>query len=239
MEVVSPLSFARANQSGKRRFACSPIHDATTTNVANVIDSSGDFDMDDCSGYGYQATKRRRKLSNNDGVDSLPLLQSTDKWSLSTFVPSSSFSVRRSPNSAGVPSKRSRSSQFDSGVASSASSHQKLEELQNVVEQQATEIEQLKADKEASQASFSELSSQHEKAGNENRILKRAVTIQQERQHQMNSELEGARRFKVEAEERIRRLEHMNLTLQYQLQALNSSAGNDFMRFGPQPPDVY
>jgi hypothetical protein len=63
------------------------------------------------------------------------------------------------------------------------------------------------------------------------------VAIQQDRQHQVNAELEGARRFKEQAEDRIRRLEQMNLTLQYQLQAQNSSAGNDFMGF--RPPDVY
>ena len=83
------------------------------------------------------------------------------------------------------------------------------------------------------------LRSQNQKVENENRILKRAVTIQQDRQHQLNEELEGARRFKEQAEERIRRLEQMNVTLQYQLQAQNSSAGNDFMGFSPRPPDVY
>ena len=83
------------------------------------------------------------------------------------------------------------------------------------------------------------LRSQNQKVENENRILKRAVTIQQDRQHQLNEELEGARRFKEQAEERIRRLEQMNVTLQYQLQAQSSSAGNDFMGFSPRPPDVY
>lgn len=62
------------------------------------------------------------------------------------------------------------------------------------------------------------------------------MTIQQDRQHQVHAELEGARSFKEQAEDRIRRLEQMNLSLQYQLQAQNS-AGNDFMGF--RPPDVY
>ncbi|KAK1743786.1 hypothetical protein QTG54_005383 [Skeletonema marinoi] len=79
------------------------------------------------------------------------------------------------------------------------------------------------------------LQTQNQKVEHENRILKRAVTIQQDRQHQVSAELEGIRTFKEQAEERIRRLEQMNLTLQYQLQAQN--AGNDFMGF--RPPDVY
>jgi predicted RNase H-like nuclease (RuvC/YqgF family) len=108
--------------------------------------------------------------------------------------------------------------------------HQKIQELQQVVQQQAAEIDHLKSENGS-------LQTHNQKVEHENRILKRAVTIQQERQHQVNSELEGARRFKEQAEDRIRRLEQMNLTLQYQLQAQNSSAGNDFMGF--RPPDVY
>ena len=94
MEVVSPFSFARANQSGKRRFACSPIHDATTTNVAGVLESSEDFDMDDCSGFGFQATKRRRKLPNEGAENAF------SQWSVSPFT-ASSLSGHLSPNSAG------------------------------------------------------------------------------------------------------------------------------------------
>ena len=128
--------------------------------------------------------------------------------------------------------KRSRSSQHDDASA------QKLQELQQMVEQQSTEIQRLKSEKESVESSASQLSAQHAKVEHENKILKRAVAIQQERGQQMTAELEGARQFKVEAEDRIRRLEQMNLTLQYQLQA-NSTSGNDFMGFSPRPPDVY
>jgi hypothetical protein len=107
-----------------------------------------------------------------------------------------------------------------------------------VVEQQAAEIERLKCEKESARASASQLSSQHVKAEHENKILKRAVAIQQDRQSQMTGELEGARQFKVAAEDRIRRLEQMNLTLQYQMQA-KSASGDDFMGFSRRPPDVY
>jgi hypothetical protein len=107
-----------------------------------------------------------------------------------------------------------------------------------MVEQQAAEIQRLKSEKESVEASASQLSSHQVKVDHENKILKRAVAIQQERQNQMTAELEGARRFKAEADERIRRLEQLNLTLQYRLQA-NIASGNDFMWSSPRPPDVY
>ncbi|KAL7468435.1 hypothetical protein ACHAXS_008659 [Conticribra weissflogii] len=133
-----------------------------------------------------------------------------------------------------VSSKRIRDSQNEINGA-----FHKLDELQQLVGRQASEIERIKNEKNAAEASAAELSAQNEKVEHENKILKRAVTIQQERQNQMSSELDAARRFRVEAEDRIRRLEQVNLTLQYQLQAANSSSGNDFMGFSPRPPDVY
>lgn len=129
--------------------------------------------------------------------------------------------------------KRSRTSQHDDASA------QKLQELQQMVEQQAAEIQRLKSEKDSVEVSANQLSSQHTKAEHENKILKRAVTIQQERGNQMTAELERANQFKAQAEDRIRRLEQMNVTLQYRLQAISSPQGNDFMGFGPRPPDVY
>jgi len=103
--------------------------------------------------------------------------------------------------------------------------------------QQATEIQRLKSEKDSVQASVSQLVSKHAKLEHENKILKRAVAIQNGREQQMTAEVDGARQFKVQAEDRVRRLEQMNLTLQYQLQAQNSAPSNDFM--GMRPPDVY
>ncbi len=57
-------------------------------------ESSDDFEMDDSTGFGFQATKRRRKLSNDVGVDS------RSQWAVSPFA-SASFSGRFSPNSSG------------------------------------------------------------------------------------------------------------------------------------------
>ena len=93
------------------------------------------------------------------------------------------------------------------------------------------------SDKVSLESTLNEVKCAHDKAVNENRILKRAVTIQQERQNHAAQEIQGARQFKAEAEDKLRKLEQMNLTLQYHLQAQNST-GNDFMNF-PRPPDVY
>lgn len=240
MEVVSPLTFARAGQAGAKRRFGSPIHGTSVTAVAGNSTAGGgaeDFDMDDsCSGYGFQSAAKRRKRFSNDGGgggggggDAFSFQSKENNWSLSSFVQAST----RSPHAAGsgLPSiKRSRTSHDDT------TSQQKLQELQQMVEQQATEIQRLKSEKDNAEESATQLSAQHAKVEHENKILKRAVAIQQERGNQMNAELEGARQFKAQAEDRIRRLEQMNLTLQYQLQA-NSSSGNDFMGF--RPPDVY
>ena len=137
-------------------------------------------------------------------------------------------------------SKRTRTSGQHGGDAVPSPSAQKVQELQQVVNQQSIEIQRLKSEKETIQSTAQQLSTQNAKVEHENKILKRAVTIQQERGNQMNVELENARQYKVNAEECIRRLEQHNRSLQYQLQA-NTVGGSDFMgsNFPPRPPDVY
>lgn len=75
---------------------------------------------------------------------------------------------------------------------------------------------------------------------NENKILKRAVTIQQDRQNQASSAIDAANRYKHETDDKIKKLEQIILSLRYHLQAQpQSNLGNDFMGFPPRPPDVY
>lgn len=107
------------------------------------------------------------------------------------------------------------------------------------MEAQASEIEYLKNAKTNLENSLATLKDDQEKTLTQNRLLKRAVTIQQERQTQASNDLEQARQYKVSAEENIRRLEQMILSLRYHLQAQNCHPNNDFMGFPPQPPDVY
>jgi len=112
-------------------------------------------------------------------------------------------------------------------------------ELRRLVDHQASEIERLKSSNNTNEDTIVKCKAENERVVNENRILKRAVAIQQERQNQAANELEAARRYKAETDERICRLEQMNLTLRYRLEASTPSYGNDFMRFSPQPPDVF
>jgi hypothetical protein len=103
-----------------------------------------------------------------------------------------------------------------------------MQELQVILEQRAAEIQRLKSEKESLQALASQLSSHQATVVNENKILMRAIAIQQERQSHMTTELEGAIQFKVEAEDRICMLEQMNATLQYRLE-VNMASENDYM----------
>lgn len=112
-------------------------------------------------------------------------------------------------------------------------------DLNVVVQEQAQEIASLKQDKNALESCVNELRAENEKVVNENKILKRAVTIQQERQNQAASEVEAARNYKAEADDRMKKLEHMIMTLRYHLQAQHSNPGNDFMDFTQRPPDVF
>jgi chromosome segregation ATPase len=112
-------------------------------------------------------------------------------------------------------------------------------DLSVVVQEQAQEITSLKQDKNTLESCVNELRAENEKVVNENKILKRAVTIQQERQNQAASEVQAARNYKAEADDRMRKLEHMIMTLRYHLQAQHSNPGNDFMDFTQRPPDVF
>lgn len=223
MEVVSPLTFARTNPGGKRRFG-SPVHGDSELTSSATTAAAEDFDMDECPAYGVPAAKRRRRFLNGGGVelDSFSF-QAKENFATSSFVQAPRHSHSH-PAAALLSTKRNRASIQPDHV-----SVQRLQDLQHVVEQQAAEIQRLTSENDSAQRSASELSTQHSKVEHENKILKRAVAIQQERQNLLSAELEGARQFKLEAQDRIHRLEQMNLTLQYQLQQSNSTPGNDFM----------
>lgn len=119
------------------------------------------------------------------------------------------------------------------------SNHSQGLDLNLVIQEQAQEIATLKQDKAALESTVHELRVENERVVNENKILKRAVTIQQERQVHAASEIEAARNYKAEADDRMKKLEHMIITLRYHLQAQHSNPGNDFMDFTQRPPDVY
>jgi len=101
-----------------------------------------------------------------------------------------------------------------------------------------SEIDSLKSEKARLENSMTTLRGEHDKVLTENKTLKRAVVIQQERQNQAMAEINAGRQYKAEAEDRIKKLEQLVLSLRYHLQAQqNNTPSNDFMGF--RPPDVY
>ena len=109
------------------------------------------------------------------------------------------------------------------------------------MDSQAAEIASLKSEKATLETNLNALKGEHDKVVYENKTLKKAVLIQQERQNHASSELNAANQYKTEAEDKIRKLEQLVLSLRYHLQAQqnNNPVGNDFMGFPPRPPDVY
>ena len=103
-----------------------------------------------------------------------------------------------------------------------------------MIQEQASLIESLKADNSGLEQSLSSLKTGHERITKENQILRRAVSIQQERHVQADREVKAV---KAQADERIRGLEQIILSLRYHLQTQQNNVGNDFMH--QRPPDVY
>ena len=111
----------------------------------------------------------------------------------------------------------------------------KHEELECVIQEQASLIESLQAEKVGIEKSFASLKSDHDRITKDNGILRKAVAIQEERRLHLEQEVKAT---KVLSDERIRGLEQVILTLRYHLQAAQSNVvGNDFMH--QRPPDVY
>ena len=101
------------------------------------------------------------------------------------------------------------------------------------MQEQATLIESLQKDKSGLEDSLQTLQTDHQRVVKENGILRKAVMIQQERQNTAETEIKAVKDL---ADERIRSLEQIILSLRYHLQQ-QQHVGNDFMR--QTPPDVY
>ena len=110
-------------------------------------------------------------------------------------------------------------------------------DLSAVLDEQATLIASLKKDKTNLEGEVSTLKEDNGRITKENQLLRRAVAIQQDRQTQTEKELKDAQEFRVGAEEQMRKLEQVILTLRYHLQAQHSNYGNNFME--RPPPDVF
>lgn len=220
MEVVSPppAPFGHGNSRAKRHFPGSPgFVDSTNRNPFAMIpgDSSDEY-------MPQRSFKRRRFASPDEsmGADT----ENVQNQSFVQFQQQHSVAKGNSHSltSHGPSSKRCRTENHH--VAQQI-------DLQN-------EINSLKSEKVGFENSLATLRTEHDKVLTENKTLKRAVIIQQERQNQALSEINAGQQYKAEAEDRIKKLEQLVLSLRYHLQAQqHNSPSNDFMGF--RPPDVY
>jgi len=224
MEVASPLTFGHVQVGSKRRFACSPILD-TQMGVDNN-NNVDDFAMDDCNAFSH--TFKRRRCGSPDNLETVH----------SSAGPSS-FKNFSSPQTGISGMKRSRHDEFVQDAASTSSSSTHAKVLQKIIDKQSTEIQALRDEKSSMEHKINELTSTQEKTLHENRILKKAVTLQQQRQNHASVELEASRAYKDQAEDKMRKLEQLINTLKYHLQAQQPHIGKDFMGFNHSPPDVY
>lgn len=219
MEVASPPPLPFGSNRNKRQFPMSPgFVDSTNRSPFGMIpgDSSDE--------YMQQRSFKRRRFTCADEM----MGEDTENNLNQTFAQVQQPSIAKINYSIGPSSKRSRT---ETQVAQQI-------DLQNIVNSQGAEIESLKSEKGGLQNSIESLKIEHDKVLNENKTLKRAVVIQQERHNQALSEINAGRQFKVEAEDRIKKLEQLVLSLRYHLQAQqHNTPGNDFM--GYRPPDVY
>jgi peptidoglycan hydrolase CwlO-like protein len=110
------------------------------------------------------------------------------------------------------------------------------QDLNRLVAEQASIIESLKKDKSTVESSLALLKTDHEKISKENTLFRRAVTIQQDRQNQAENQIKAAQQYRAGADDQIKKMEQVILSLRYHLQG-QPSVGNDFM--GNRFPDVY
>ena len=118
------------------------------------------------------------------------------------------------------------------GSASNSSSLKRLRDtsdLQATIDEQKAVIESLQNDKSVIETSFQELKTTHEKTLKENQILRKAVSIQQDKQTNLEGQL---RQQDADYQAKIKNLENVILSLKYHLSASNSS---DFASFRPPP----
>jgi predicted nuclease with TOPRIM domain len=109
--------------------------------------------------------------------------------------------------------------------------------LKKLVLEQSLTIDTLNTEKLDLVTSLNSLKVDHEKIAKENQILRRAVSIQQDRYQIIESDIKNARKDRVELDERIRVLEQMILSLRYHLQAQQTHVENNFLH--QRPPDVF
>ena len=125
-------------------------------------------------------------------------------------------------------------------------------EMAKLKEEAETVVREKEAEVAAVREEAGQQARQLEQALGENRILKRAVAIQDGKLRQGTAELEAAKRELAQGQEEMRRLMQMNYALQVRLQqtmqqggagympeACGGSGFDDFGQNDPPPPDVF
>lgn len=213
--MASPLTFAPSGTGAKRSLACSPqLIDLASLDNLSIVDISEEQ---------LQRSVKRRRLLPETTVDALP----EDYTAHSTYLKTKNAPSTKIASSLAGCIRRQRH-EFGSPMN---------EDLKKLVREQSIQIESLKTEKLDIASSLNMLKVDREKISKENQILRRAVTIQQERYQSIENDLKNARKERFEADERIRVLEQMILSLRYHLQAQQTHAECDF--FNHRPPDVF
>lgn len=207
MEVASPLTFGHVKTGNKRRFAsCSPLVDP-----AMSIDAPMAMDESQSHSGPYGQKLKRRRCDNGE-------MTASAAAAASAFHPHGHGGLL-------IGNKRSRHSE-ETQPHDATRLH-----LQSIIDRQANEIQKLRGEKATIEASCQELSASNEKSQNENNLLKKVLSIKQQRQDQFVSELEEARRYREQAEQLI-------AVLRQHLHAQQShSHGNTGFHTGP--PNIF
>lgn len=199
MEVAPPLTYSYSTAGAKRGF-CS-----TGLNESNPYDAPT-MDLADDK---IQLSFKRRRLATDT------IMESSQEQAITPPPFNSSPSPGRSivPANSGHSLKRCRIDSMSSRLHTSNAN-----DLSRTLEAQASEISNLKNSKSNLETTLSVLKSGNEKVVHENKILKRAVTIQNERQQYAARDLDQARQYRTSALNEIKKLEHIILSLRYHLQ---------------------
>jgi hypothetical protein len=255
MEVASPIQLVPTAGGSKRSLTCSPqlvdpsgllntsdmsIADDTLSRAPKRCRFQTDATMEDLSqSFSSHSIFFRNTLSQTLSSSKNNLLPSNTCTGKSIELPKRSkektllnISGRLTslPLSYPLPGSALKRNRFD--VPSPAT-----EELKKALAEHISTIESLRNEKSELQSSLQSVKTDHERVVKENNILRRAVTIQQERHNNTENDLKVARKQNIDAQERIRGLEQVIISLRYHLQAQQNHCETDFLHH--RSPDVF
>eukprot|EP00587_Corethron_hystrix_P009740 CAMPEP_0113306690 /NCGR_PEP_ID=MMETSP0010_2-20120614/5843_1 /TAXON_ID=216773 ORGANISM="Corethron hystrix, Strain 308" /NCGR_SAMPLE_ID=MMETSP0010_2 /ASSEMBLY_ACC=CAM_ASM_000155 /LENGTH=226 /DNA_ID=CAMNT_0000161413 /DNA_START=215 /DNA_END=895 /DNA_ORIENTATION=+ /assembly_acc=CAM_ASM_000155 len=221
------------------------IHPALTSHAhqkrgRSYFDELNESDISSPFGGYASSSKRRRHDRMEEDSDGAVAMHSPEHTTSSSAVCLTHHSVGnlRTP----LVGKRQRKESLHSpwgNASQQPQTHYEIIKLQGIISQQNSEIDRNKTEKEKIRREAQKLSDTFEKVSNENRILKRAVAIQQERNTQAVVESEGLKKLNSQAAEHIQRCEREILMLRAHVGVQGGGGSAGFLGFEPRPPDVF